>query len=66
MTHLPLEERFVPVKRVAPDGKAWWCVYDKERNQFSTYTCHPKCKSKKECQATFSFWNGRYGEAYFK
>lgn len=66
MTHLPLNQRFVPAQRVAIDGKMWWCVYDKERKMFSPYTCHLKYKSKTECQSAIAFWNGRYGEAYFK
>lgn len=42
-------ERFVPAKRRAIDGKVWWCVFDTERGQFSTYTCFGKYKRKKDC-----------------
>jgi len=66
MTHLPLEQRFVPAKRVAVDGTGWWCVMDKERKAFSTFTCHGKYRTKKECIAAIAFWNGRYGDEGFK
>lgn len=66
MTHLQLSERFIPTERIAVDGKVWWCVYDRERKAYSTFTCHGRYKNKKECQAAIDFWNGRYGEEYFK
>ena len=53
MTNLPLAERFIPLPRTTADGKRAWCVYDRERRGYSTYTCHSNCKSKRECQINY-------------
>lgn len=45
----PLEERFVPVKRIAMDGKVWWVVYDKQRQSYSQFTNHGKYKTESDC-----------------
>ena len=42
--------RFEARKRTALDGKVWWCVYDNNKNKWSTYLCHGKYKTKKECE----------------
>lgn len=66
MAKIPFEQRFTPIKRTAIDGKVWWVVADNERRDFSHFTCHGKYNTKKECQAAINFWNGRYGEQYFR
>ncbi len=66
MTHLPLDERFIPQPRTTVDGKQVWCVYDRERKGYSTYTCHGKYKSKRECQMAIVLWNVQKGEAWFR
>ena len=60
MTHLPLDDRFIPQPRTTVDGKKVWCVYDKERRDYSTY------KSKRECQMAIVLWNVQKGEAWFR
>ena len=44
-----MTERFIPKKRIALDGKVWWCVWDNETNAWSNYLCHSKYKTKKDC-----------------
>ena len=66
MAHLPLDDRFIPKSRLTVDGKQVWCVYDRERNGFSTYTCHGVYKSKRECQLAIVLWNVQRGEAWFR
>ena len=66
MANLPLAERFIPLPRTAADGKRIWCVYDKERRGYSTYTCHSNYKSKRECQMAIVFWNVQKGESCFR
>lgn len=44
-----MTERFIPKKRIALDGKIWWCVWDNETNAWSNYLCHGKYKTKKDC-----------------
>ena len=51
---------FVPRKRVALDGKVWWCVWDLSKNDWST-TLWDKCKTKKECSAYIQLWYYFYG-----
>ena len=48
-------ERFIPRKRCAIDGRVWWCVYDLKRNTFSTYTCHGKYTTRKRCQLAIDY-----------
>ena len=43
--------RFVPRRRAAADGVVWWCIYDRERLEWSTYLCHSKSRLKKEAMA---------------
>lgn len=42
--------RFIPQKRIALDGRQWWCVYDTQRHGWSTYLCHGKYRTRKACQ----------------
>lgn len=42
--------RFVPKKRVAIDSRVWWCIYDNERGDWSSYVCHGKYKTRKAAQ----------------
>ena len=49
--------RFVPLKRTALDGKVWWCVWDEEKDQWSTYVCHGKYKTKREAQYAIDKYN---------
>lgn len=44
-----MEGRFIPMKRTAVDGVTWWCVYDRERRNWSTYMGHSKYKRKRDC-----------------
>ncbi len=54
--------RFIPQKRVAIDGRTWWCVYDTQRHGWSTYLCHGKYKTRKACQLQIDYAN----QTYFK
>ena len=45
------ENPFEPRQRTALDGKVWWVVYDRYKQEFSTLTCFGKYKTKKDCQA---------------
>ncbi len=42
-----IEERFIPRKRTALDGKAWWCIWDEKSGNWSTYILHGKYRTKK-------------------
>lgn len=66
MQHLKLDERFVPRPRLTVDGKQYWCVYDRERGAFSTYTCHGRYRNRRECEMAIVLWNVQYGETYFR
>jgi hypothetical protein len=66
MQHIELDKRFVPKPRMNVDGVQVWCVYDLERDCFSTYTCHGNYKSKRECQMAIVLWNVQYGERWFR
>ena len=44
------ESRFEPRQRTALDGKVWWVVYDRYKQEFSSLTCFGKYKTKKDCQ----------------
>lgn len=43
-------ERYTPKKRLAVDGRLWWCIYDNKRNTWSTNTSHGRYKTKKAAQ----------------
>jgi len=40
-------KQFEPRKRIALDGRLWWCVWDNMRRGWSTYTCHGKYKTRR-------------------
>ena len=42
--------RFQARKRTALDGKTWWCVYDLQRNSWSTFLFHGRYRTKKDCE----------------
>ena len=44
------ESRFEPRQRTALDGKIWWVVYDRYKQEFSSLVCFVKYKTKKDCQ----------------
>lgn len=41
---------FEPRRRTALDGKVWWVVYDRYKQEFSSLTCFGKYKTKRDCQ----------------
>jgi len=47
---------FEPRKRIALDGKIWWCVYDLGRKIWSTYTCFGRYPRKKDCQLAIDYY----------
>ena len=49
-------ERFIPRKRVAIDGRVWWCVWDCVQKCWSSYTCFGKYKTKNECQISIDVY----------
>lgn len=54
-------DRFVPKKRTALDGKTYWCVYDTSKNNWSSYTCHGKYKTREDCQYDIDHTIDKYG-----
>ena len=50
-------KRFEPRKRTALDGRVWWCVFDNERNAWSTFLCHGRYKTRKAAEYAID----RYG-----
>ena len=50
-----MEKRFIPKQRTAVDGKSWWCVYDTEKNTFSTLIVFGKYRTRKECAERIDF-----------
>ena len=44
------ESPFEPRQRTALDGKVWWMVYNRYKQEFSTLTCFGKYNTKKDCQ----------------
>ena len=59
--------RFMPMKRQALDGKIWWCVWDLKKNAFSSYTCHGKYLTRKECEIAINYTlNAQYGDFFIK
>ncbi len=51
------EDRFIPLKRQALDGKWWWCAYDTLLRKFSTFIYHSNYKTKKDCQYNIEYYN---------
>lgn len=58
------EERFIPAKRQALDGKTWWVVYDNKRKEYSTYVCHGRYKRKKDCVFYIDYYNSLYSDLF--
>ena len=58
-------KRFVPVKRTALNGKVFWVVWDNKTKNYSTFTCHGKYETKKECEFAISYYNWLLGEEHF-
>lgn len=46
-----------PRKRMALDGKIWWCVFDMNTMKWSTITLFTKYKTKMACQEAIDKWN---------
>ena len=44
------ESPFEPRQRTALDGKVWWVVYNRYKQEFSSLTCFGKYNTKKDCQ----------------
>lgn len=42
---------FVPVKRIAVDGRMWWVVADLATHKCSGLLCFGKYRTRKDCQA---------------
>ena len=55
-----MAERFVAEKRTALDGRAWWCIYDTERHEWSKYTFHGIYKTRRAANIAIE-----YGKRYF-
>ena len=51
------KERFKPTKRVALDGKIWWCVWDRLKQAFSSFVCHGKYRTKGDCEIYIAYYN---------
>jgi hypothetical protein len=46
----------IPRRRIALDGKSWWCVYNVDKKEWSTLTCFTKYKTKFDCQYAIDCW----------
>lgn len=55
------KKRYIPIKRTALDGKVWWLVYDIIEKKYSTFICHGRYKTKKECEARIEYCGKEYG-----
>lgn len=49
--------RFIHAKRIAIDGRQWWCVYGTQRQCWSTYLCHGKYRTRRACQIAIDYAN---------
>ena len=55
-----------PRKRMALDGKIWWCVFDTDTMKWSAITMFGKYKTKVACQeAVNKYWKIMLGEKLF-
>ena len=52
-----------PRKRIALDGKSWWCVFDTDKMTWSTLIVFGKYKLKRDCQYAIDSYN-RFKEQY--
>ena len=50
-------ERFTARKRLALDGRVWWCIYDNKSCKWSSYVCFGKYKTKKAANAAISYFS---------
>ena len=50
------ESRFEPRQRTAINGKVWWVVYDRYKQEFSSLTCFGQYKKKKDCQWAIDYY----------
>lgn len=46
-----------PRKRIALDGKTWWCVFDTDTMKWSTIILFGRYKTKKDCQIAIDSCN---------
>ena len=46
-----------PRKRVALDGKTWWCVFDTDAWKWSTIVLFGRYKNKRDCQIAIDSYN---------
>lgn len=49
-----------PRKRIALDGKTWWCVFDTDTMKWSTIILFGKYKRKRDCQFAIDKYNHLY------
>ena len=45
-----MKPRFEAMKRTHTDGKVWWCVWDNYTNDWATYTCFGRYKTRSDCR----------------
>lgn len=45
-----------PRKRIALDGKVWWCVFDADTMKWSSLTCFGRYRTKKDCQLVINIY----------
>ena len=50
------ESPFEPRQRTALDGKVWWMVYNRYKQEFSTLTCFVNYNTKKDCQWAIDYY----------
>lgn len=53
------KQRFEPRKRTGLDGKVWWEIWDKDRNEWSTMVRHLfRFRTRKSAQFHIEYSNG--------
>ena len=52
------QSRFDPVKRTALDGKVWWCLYDRRKNEYVAWY-KKKMRRHVLVQLVIDFMHGR-------
>ena len=53
---MKVKARFIPSLRFSLDGKAWFCVFDREKGKWSTLLCFGKYRTKKACQIAIDYY----------
>lgn len=43
-------------RRIAIDGRVWWCVWDNEKGNWSTLTCFGKYKTKRGAEIAIKYY----------